>query len=208
MNDGGIRRAGLAAMVGGAVFGANILSYTIFGFEGLLADSVLLTSLNDGVLLVAWGLMLWGLLGLRSYGTGREYGRLWTAGIALSGIGLALCTVGFIVETFAPLAGLATLGDVGGMTIGIGVLTFVPIGAVVLGSALLRTGAVSRLGAVLMIAAGPAMLAAMFVGEMLPPLVGASLFGAVLGAAWIAVGYGLRTTQIDPIAAPEPEAAA
>ncbi|MCH7659503.1 MAG: hypothetical protein IH933_02620 [Euryarchaeota archaeon] len=193
VDETGMRQAGLAAMIGGTIFGANILSYTIFGFEGILADNVLRTSLNDAVLFVAWGLMLWGLLGVRSYGMGREYGRLWSAGIVTMGIGLALCTVGFFVEALAPLAGLMTLYEIGGMTIGIGVLTFVPLGAVVLGTALFRTGAVSRLGAILMIAAGPSMLAAMFVGEMLPPLVGAALFGAVLGAAWIVVGFELRT---------------
>lgn len=208
MDDGGIRRAGLAAMLGGAIFGANILSFTLLGLDAVYESSVLAAALNDGVLLVAWGLMLWGLLGLRSYGMGQEYGRLWTAGIALTGIGLTLCTVGFVFETFAPLAGLTTLGEMGGITIGVGLLTFVPVGAVVLGSALLRTGAVGRVGAVLMIAAGPATLAAMFAGEAIPPLVGAVLFGAVLGTAWIAVGYELRTTQIEPIAAPEPEAAA
>lgn len=208
MNDGGIRRAGMAAMLGGAIFGANILSYTLLGLDAVYESSVLAASLNDGTLLVAWGLMLWGLLGLRSYGMGREYGRLWTAGIALTGIGLALCTIGFVFETFAPLAGLTTLGEMGGMTIGVGLLTFVPVGAVVLGAALLRTGAIGRVGAVFMIAAGPTTLTAMFAGEALPPLVGAALFGAVLGTAWIAVGYGLRTASIDPITAPEPEAAA
>lgn len=56
------------------------------------------------------------------------------------------------------------------MTIGLGVLVFIPVGAVVLGTALVRTGAVSRLGAVLLIAAGPSILAAMFAGGMVQPV--------------------------------------
>lgn len=95
--------------------------------------------------------------------------------------------------------GLATLG---GMTIGLGVLVFIPVGAVVLGAALFRTGAVSRLGAALMIAAGPSILAAMLVGGAVPPIVGGLLFAGPLGAAWIAIGYDLRTTAIEPATDP------
>lgn len=55
------------------------------------------------------------------------------------GTGLALATIGFVPETFAPLVGLTGLATLGGMTIGLGVLVFIPVGAIVLGAALLRT---------------------------------------------------------------------
>lgn len=54
------------------------------------------------------------------------------------------------------------------MRISLGVLVFIPVGVIVLGAALLRMGAVSRLGAALMIAAGPSILAAMLVGGAIP----------------------------------------
>jgi len=171
------------------VLAGNVVAYSLFEFDRYLADNLVLTSANDGVLLVAWGLLFWGLLGLRSSGRGRGYGRLFRAGIGLAGAGLALCTIVFFVEAVAPLAGLSTLGE-------IGVLTLVPLGSVVLGGSLLRSGAVSRLGGVLMVAAGPSMLAAMFVGELLPFLVGAVLFAGVLGSAWAVVGYDLRTRSL------------
>lgn len=204
MNDGGIRRAGLAAILGGAIFVTNLLLYEGLGLAEVTASSSLAATLNNGSLLVAWGLLLWGLFGLRAYG-GKGQGRLWTAGIALMGIGLALATIGFVPETFAPLVGLMGLATLGGLTIGIGVLTFIPVGAVVLGAALLRTDAISRLGAVLLIAAGPSILAAMLFGGAVPPIVGGLLFAGPLGAAWIVIGYGLRTTHVETT--PEPTAA-
>lgn len=206
MTDGGIRRAGSAAMLGGAIFVANLLLYEGLGLAELTASSSLAATLNNGSLLVAWGLLLWGLLGLRAYG-GAGRGRLWTAGVGLMGAGLALATIGFVPETFAPLVGLTGLASLGGMTIGLAVMSFIPVGAFVLGAALFRTGAVSRLGAALMIAAGPSMLAAM-IGVPVPPVIGGLLFAGPLGAAWIAVGYGLRTAPADPTTAPEPGAAA
>lgn len=205
MNDGGIRRAGLAAILGGAIFIGNILAYEGLGLPELTASSSLVATLNNGSLLVAWALLLWGLFGLRAYG--REANdRLWRVGIALMGIGLALATIGFVPETFAPLFGLMGLANLGGMMIGLGVLAFIPAGTVVLGAALFRTGAVSRLGATLMIAAGPSILAAMFAGGMVPPIVGGLLFAVPLGAAWIVVGYELRTRHVE--AAPNAPAAA
>lgn len=201
MDDGEVRRAGLAAILGGAIFVANLLVYEGLGLAEVTASSSLAATLNNGSLLVAWGLLLWGLFGLRAYG-GVGHGRLWTAGIALMGIGLALATIGFVPETFAPLVGLTGLATLGGMTIGLGVLVFIPVGAVVLGTALFRTGAVSRLGAALMIAAGPSILAAMLVGGAVPPIVGGLLFAGPLGAAWIAIGYDLRTTAIEPATDP------
>lgn len=204
MNDGGIRRAGLAAILGGAIFIGNILAYEGLGLAELTTSSSLVATLNNGSLLVAWGLLLWGLFGLRA--SGREAGdRLWRAGIVLMGIGLALATIGFVPETFAPLFGLMGLANLGGMTIGLGVLVFMPVGAVVLGAALFRAGAVSRPGAILLIVAGPSILAAMFAGGMVPPIVGGLLFAGPLGAAWIVIGYDLRTTAIEP--APETNAA-
>lgn len=199
MNDGGICRAGLAAILGGAIFVANLMLYEGLGLEELTASSSLVATLNNGSLLVAWGLLLWGLFGLRAYG-GKERGRLWTAGIVLMGIGLALATIGFVPETFAPLVGLMGLANLGGMTIGLGVLVFIPVGAVVLGAALFRTGAISRLGAALMIAAGPSILAAMLVGGAVPPIVGGLLFAGPLGAAWIVIGYDLRTKHVETTA--------
>jgi len=88
------------------------------------------------------------------------------------------------------------LGEIGGLAIGIGVPTLVPLGSVVLGASLLRSRAVSRLGGGLMIAAGPSMLVAVFVGESLRFLVGAILFAGVPGAAWVVAGYELRTRSL------------
>lgn len=54
-----------------------------------------------------------------------------------------------------------------------------------------------------MIAAGPSILAAMLVGGAVPPIVGGLLFAGPLGAAWIAIGYGLWTATIGPVAEPD-----
>lgn len=134
MNDGGIRRAGLASILGGAIFVANLLLYEGLGLAEVTASSSLVATLTNGSLLVAWGLLLWGLFGLRAYG-GKGHGRLWTAGVGLMGTGLALATIGFVPETFAPLVGLTGLANLGGMTIGLGVLVFIPAGVIVLGAA-------------------------------------------------------------------------
>lgn len=170
MNDGGIRRAGLAAILGGAILVTNLLLYEGLGLAEVTASSSLVATLNNGSLLVAWALLLWGLLGLRAYG-GNGRGRLRTAGIGLMGTGLALATIGFVLQTFAPLVGLMGLANLGGMTIALGVLAFIPVEAIVQGTGLFRTGAVSRLGATLMIAAGPSILTTMLVGGAVPPVV-------------------------------------
>lgn len=70
----------------------------------MTTSSRLVATLNNGSLLIAWGLLFWGLFGLRAYG-GKGHGRLWTVGIGLMGTGLALATIGFVSETFGHLSG-------------------------------------------------------------------------------------------------------
>lgn len=86
MDDGEERRAGLAAILGGAIFVANLLVYEGLGLAEVTASSSLAATLNNGSLLVAWGLLLWGLFGLRAYGgkatavSGRRASCSWGSG--------------------------------------------------------------------------------------------------------------------------------
>jgi hypothetical protein len=184
MPSGLVKWGGLASVVGGALWAVTPLREPILG--GRFPGHPVFRPYN--LLLVVIAVLLTvGLLALHNRYKGR-YGRLGSVGVIVIVVGYALLFFGGIPAVFLSpdsLRGLKMagqdLGFLGALAAG--------IGAVLLGIALLRARAASRLGVLLLIIALPVG----FVGVILVSAVGlvdiAGLPLTVLyGGAWIILG--------------------
>jgi hypothetical protein len=184
MPSGLVKWGGLASVVGGALWAVTPLREPILG--GRFPGHPVFRPYN--LLLVVIAVLLTvGLLALHNRYKGR-YGRLGSVGVVVIVVGYALLFFGSIPAVFLSpdsLRGLTMagqdLGFLGALVAG--------IGAVLLGIALLRARAASRLGVLLLIIALPVG----FVGVILVSTVGlvdiAGLPLTVLyGGAWIILG--------------------
>lgn len=191
------RYAGLAAIAGAIVLVGSLFWQEFLVFRGvgtLIEDPThAIYYLSQGSLLLAFGGLLIGLIGLstqqRRMGT---YGRLWKPAIGLTGLGLGLAALGFLIVVGAPLIGSPELKTPGDMVIGLGFLLFIPVGSFLLGLAFLRARTESRLVASLLIVGAITWIVLLVVQSSLPPVVGITLF-VPFGAAWVVIGYELWT---------------
>ncbi|MGF1473095.1 MAG: hypothetical protein ACFB50_15330 [Rubrobacteraceae bacterium] len=205
-----IRRCGLAAMLGGALaivvapFITSAYSLTEDGagtvppWEPTLSDSLgpLFTFATSEVVYATYGKVyffvflgfLLGLIGLRARRRDRA-GRLERWGFGLCFVGVALNLIGNVPDYWVGEDTVFEyIGFVAGTALGLLVLT---VGSSLLGVALLRARAVSRLGTWLL-ALSPA-------GVILPGFVG---FGNIpsgpalwYGVVWVVMGYALWSVQ-------------
>lgn len=182
-----IRWGGLASMIGGALWAITPLREPLFG--GRLPEHPVFRPYNFLLLVIAV-LLIVGLLALHSRYK-REYGRLGTAGVVVILLGYALLLMGSlpaILLSPESLRGLIMagqdLGFLGSLVSG--------VGAILLGIALWRVRAASRLGSLLLIVALPVG----FVGVILlsavasPDIAGLALT-VPYGGAWVVFGNQL-----------------
>ncbi len=189
-----IRRGGLAAMVGGALWAITPLREPLLG--GSFPGDPVFRPYNF-VLLVVAVLLAVGLLAFHARYKG-GYGRLGTAGVFVIFGGYALLFFGSL-----PAVAFSSDGPVGfiraGQDLGfLGALVAL-IGALLLGIALWRSGAASRLGSLLLIVALPVGL----LGVILLSAMGfedtAGLPWTVLyGGSWLVLGSLLRSQGGEP----------
>jgi hypothetical protein len=184
MPSGLVKWGGLASVVGGALWAVTPLREPIVG--GRFPGHPVFRPYNLLLLVIAV-LLTVGLLALHNRYKGR-YGRLGSVGVIVIVVGYALLFFGSIPAVFLSPDSLRGL-KMAGQDLGFLGALVAGIGAVLLGIALLRARAASRLGVLLLIIALPAG----FVGVILVSAVGlvdiAGLPLTVLyGGAWIILG--------------------
>jgi hypothetical protein len=184
MPSGLVKWGGLASVVGGALWAVTPLREPTLG--GRFPRHPVFRPYN--LLLVVIAILLTvGLLALHNRYKGR-YGRLGSVGVVVILVGYALLFFGSITAVFLSPHSLRSL-IMAGQDLGFLGALVAGIGAVLLGIALLRARAASRLGVLLLIIALPVG----FVGVILVSAVGlvdiAGLPLTVLyGGAWIILG--------------------
>ena len=208
-----IRLAGLAAIVGALLLVAHIMWGTYHAIVGSVPGYMTVGTgayyLSEGTLFVAWVGIFLGFAALRARLLGLE-SRLWNVGSALATIGAALAAIGFAIATIAPAVGATGVVDPANMIIGLGLMVGITLGSFLMGIALFRTGAASRLLAGLLVLVLPMTLLAGPVGEALG--VGSWVMLAMIAplvAAVIVIGHSLRTETPETIERePLPDSAA
>ncbi|WP_306058518.1 hypothetical protein [Natronococcus wangiae] len=199
------RGAGLAAILGAVILFGHIGYGSALQYLGIVPGYETVGSavyyLSEGTLFLAWAGMFLGFAGLRARVVGLE-SRLWNVGSALTVIDTAMATVGFLAVTVAPAVGAIGVVEPGNMVIGLGVMIAVTVGTFLMGVSLLRTDAMPRYVAVLLLLVLPATLLAGPVG----PALGVGIVIALLSivpfvAAMIAIGNWLRTVSAEPVPA-------
>ncbi len=186
-----VRWGGLAGMVGGTLWALTPLREPILG--GRFPGDPVFRPYNL-VLLVIAVLLFVGLLALHARYR-ESYGRLGTAGVDVILIGYALLFLGSVPAVLLSPGGLRGL-IMAGQDLGFLGALVAGVGAVLLGIALRRAGAASRLGALLLILALPVG----FAGVVLVSAVGFSdIAGLALtvpyGGAWVVFGNQLRSPR-------------
>lgn len=191
-----IRWGGLASIVGGALWALTPLRETLFG--GRAPEHPVFRPYNF-VLVVIAVLLIAGLLALRNRYKGR-YGRLGAAGVIVIFVGYAMIFFGSIPAVLLSPDGFRGL-ILAGQDLGFLGALVSGVGAILLGIALWRAGAASRLGALLLIIALPVG----FVGVVLVAAIGfVDIAGLALtvpyGGAWVMLGsqlWSLRGTAAE-----------
>lgn len=181
----------MAGMVGGTLWALTPLREPILG--GRFPGDPVFRPYNL-VLLVIAVLLFVGLLALHARYR-ESYGRLGTAGVDVILIGYALLFLGSVPAVLLSPGGLRGL-IMAGQDLGFLGALVAGVGAVLLGIALRRAGAASRLGALLLILALPVG----FAGVVLVSAVGFSdIAGLALtvpyGGAWVVFGNQLRSPR-------------
>ena len=198
-----IRLAGLAAVIGAVLLFAHIMYATVLDVQGIVPgfETIGSTSyfLSEGLLFLAWIGIFLGFAALRARLLGLE-SRLWNVGSALATIGAALAAIGFAIATVAPAVGAFEIVDPANMVIGLGLMIGITLGSFLMGIALFRTGAASRLLAGLLVLGLPMTLLAGPVGEALGigPALGLVMISPFVTAV-IVIGYSLRTETPETI---------
>lgn len=178
------RRGGLAAIVGGALWAITPLREPLLG--GRFPGHPVFRPYNL-VLVVIAVLLAMGLLALHARYKG-SYGRLGTAGVFVIFGGYALVFLGSIPAVVFTEEGPLTLIRTGQDLGFLGALVAL-VGAFLLGLALLRSRAASRLGALLLIVSLPVGLLGVIVLSAIGFEDAAGLPWTVLyGGAWIVLG--------------------
>lgn len=179
------RWGGLAAILGGVLWAVTPLREAVLGGGGLPGDPVF-RPYNLALLAIAV-LLAVGLLALHGRHAG-AYGRLGTAGFVVTFLGYALLFLGSVPAVLFAEDGPLSLVR-GGQDVGFFGALISLIGALLLGVALWRVGAASRLGAFLLIAALPVGLVGVILLSGLGLEDTAGLPWTVLyGAAWVVLG--------------------
>ncbi len=182
------RWGGLAAVVGGLLWAVTPLREPVLG-GGRFPGHPVFRPYNLALIVIAV-LLVAGLLALHERYGGR-YGRLGTAGMVVTFAGYALVFFGSIPAVLftqdGPLALIRTGQDLGFL----GAMVSL-VGALLLGVALWRARAGSRLGALLLIVALPVGLVGVVLLSGFGPEDTAGLPWTVLyGAAWVVLGNEL-----------------
>ncbi|WP_135827789.1 hypothetical protein [Halorussus halobius] len=164
-----VRLAGLAGVAGGVAWAA----LPLFWFASGGGVTVLGYGTLDLLTPAAFGLALAGVAGYRAR-TGRAWGRLATAGVALLAAGLLAGLAGSLAYVLA--------GRLAGWTLSVWASILVLVGATVAGDGLLVDGVEPRVGAALLASALP-------VG--VPASLALAVGGAVPDEAVVPVGPGL-----------------
>ena len=186
-----IRWGSLAGIVGGVLWAVTPLREPLLGGE--LPGHPVFRPYNFALVVIAVLLAL-GLLALHTRYKG-SYGRLGMAGFVITSLGYALLFFGSIPAVFLSPEGFTDL-IMGGQDLGFLGALVAGVGAILLGIALWRVRAASRLGALLLIIALPAGI----VGVVLLSTVGlVSSAGLPLtflyGAAWVVLGIQLLSQR-------------
>lgn len=183
-----IRFGGLAAVLGGIVAVANALTL----FAGLQPEA---GSIGDQLAAIMAALIAVGLVAFYA-GERGWFGRLAYLGMALLAIGLVPMALGSAAIGWVPSAGETFF-----VAYLLGLLVAL-LGAIVLGIAMLRSDAVPRAAAWLLIAALPVGLPAT-IGYTLATMgvidhvwVGPEL---LFGLAWVVIGYSLWNRRTAPV---------
>ncbi|WP_255192375.1 hypothetical protein [Natronobeatus ordinarius] len=196
-----VRLAGSAGILGAPLLFAYITISTIVQAQGAVPVWHEIGSLpyymGEGSLFLAWTGMFAGFVALRARMLGAD-DRLWRIGVDLAVIGSAMAAVGFLVVTAAPAVGAVEVVDPGNAVIGLGLMIFINVGALLMGVSLLRTGMLPKLVAGLLILVLPATLLAGPVGEALGlgPIVGAIMIAPFVAAVAL-LGEYLRSETPD-----------
>lgn len=186
-----VRWGGLASMIGGALWAVTPLREPLLG--GRFPGHPVFRPYNF-VLVVIAVLLIMGLLALHNRYR-RRYGRLGTVGAIVIFVGYALLFFGSVPAVLFTSDGLRGL-IIAGQDLGFLGALISGVGAILLGIALWRAQAASRLGALLLIIALPVG----FTGTILVSAVGlADIAGLPLtvlyGGAWIILGTQLRSWE-------------
>lgn len=191
-----VRWGGLASMVGGALWALTPLREPLFG--GRFPGHPVFRPYNL-VLVVIAVLLIVGLLALHNRCKG-SYGWLGTAGVVIIFIGYALLFFGSIPAVLLSPDGLRGL-IMAGQDLGFLGALVSGVGAILLGIALWRARAASRLGALLLIIALPVGIVGVI---LLSAVASADTAGLALtvpyGGAWVILGsqlWSLRGTAAE-----------
>lgn len=201
-----IRRAGPAAMLGGALyffaFGAAYLIYSVFEEQarGTFFGQHAFIHMLDAPM---FALLALGAVGVFLRQKDR-LGKLGKAGFFLTFVGFGLSMVGGLTIIVVGLAvsDEATLGILDMITHPAAHVLYA-IGSLIFGIATYRAGVLPRVGTLLM-AVGPIWLFASFMaglGNTVLPIV---VPVAVTALGWMWLGYALFAETREPSAAPEP----
>ncbi len=195
-----IRWGGLASMVGGALWALTPLREPILG--GRFPGHLVFRPYNFVLLVIAVLLMV-GLLALHARYK-RAYGRLGTVGVVVIFVGYALLFIGSIPAVLLSADGVRSL-IMAGQDLGFLGALVAGVGTILLGIALWRARAASRLGALLLIIALPVG----FIGVILISAAGlVDIAGLALtvpyGVAWLLLGHHLQSNAGEPTTAAVP----
>lgn len=189
--SGFVRWGGLASMAGGVLWAITPLREPLLG--GRFPEHPVFRPYNV-VIVVIVVLLAVGLLALHNRNKG-NYGRLGTVGVVIIFVGYALLFFGSLPAVLLSPDGLRGL-IIAGQDLGFLGALVAGVGAILLGIALWKASAASRIGALLLIVALPVG----FVGVILVSAVGlANIAGLPLtvlyGGAWTVLGGQLWSPE-------------